>query len=299
MYNTHELISETTDTVKIDGKLQVDDVILTGGVNLEISKPLKAPDLTLGSEKLSDHISMLPSSTHLLRNTEINGQLSIDGINCINSAGRLLLDGVMETPGLVVSGISGLGNTVIGGGPGDIYSHKESGPVMLTVGTEDSNDFKLCVRGKIVSDGVENSGYSSFTLFHHAELEAGSPTGLASRLYEWTGIPRLTHPTTGAPVSDWKTLHHAHSLSSVKLAESGNSQRIAGILHDIAAEKNDDEFNIHGHVETRHKYHGDRELLRIAAAGDHLCWCVQGGHEFSGTMLSGLWTHYENGVDLG
>ena len=52
-------------------------------------------------------------------------------------------------------------------------------------------------------------------------------------------------------------------------------------------------------METRHKYHGERELLRIASAGDHCAWCVQGGHEFSGAMLSGLWTHYENGVDKG
>ena len=303
MFSTHELISETVDTVKIDGKLEVQTLTSSQGV-LEVDKNVKAPDFILGSEKISDHISMLEGSTHLEKDTVINGELEIDGINCSNSSGRLLLDAVVQTSGLSILENSIetaylAGSTVIGGGPGDVYIHKESGPVMLTVGTQDSNDFKLCVRGKIVSDGIENSGYSSFTLFHHAELEEGSPTGLAGRLYEWTGIPRLIHPTTGAPVSDWKTLHHAHSLSSVKLAESGNSQRIAGILHDIAAEKNDDEFNIHGHVETRHKYHGERELLRIAASGDHLCWCVQGGHEFSGTMLSGLWTHYENGVDQG
>ena len=189
---------------------------------------------------------------------------------------------------------------MLGGGEGHVYHHKDTGPVILTVGSQDSNDFQLCVRGKIVSAGIENSGYSSFTLFHHAELEEGSPAGLEGRLYEWTGIPRLSDPQTGAPVSDWKTLHHAHALSSVKLAESGNSQRIAGVLHNVAAQKEDDEFNIHApHGETRHKYHGERELLRIAASGDHLCWCLEGGHEFSGQMLSGLWTHYENGVELG
>ena len=124
-------------------------------------------------------------------------------------------------------------------------------------------------------DGVENSGYSSFTLFHHCELEEGSPTGLTGRIFEWTGIPRLIHPTTGAPISNWYTLHHAHALSSVKLAESHNSQRIAGILHDVAAEKEDTEFNIHGHHgQTIHKYHGERELIRIASAGDHCCWTV-------------------------
>ena len=295
------MISETVDTVKIDGKLQIDDVLLTGSSGLlECNKIVKALDFIVGSENLSDHVTMLASSTRLEKDTIINGALSIDGINCSNSSGRLILDAVVQTSGIAIGEDAYLsGNTVIGGGANDVYIHKDSGPVMLTVGTQDSNDFKLCVRGKIVSDGIENSGYSSFTLFHHAELESGSPTGLSGRLYEWTGIPRLTHPTTGAPVNDWKTLHHAHSLSSVKLAESHNSQRIAGIFHDVAGEKNETEFNIHGHVETRHKYHGERELLRIASAGDHLCWTVMGGHEFSGTMLSGVWTHYENGVELG
>ncbi len=85
----------------------------------------------------------------------------------------------------------------------------------------------------------------------------------------------MIHPNTGIPVNNWKTLHHAHSLCSVKLAESKNSKRIAGVLHEVAAEKEDDEFNIYApHGETRHKFHGERELLRLAAAGDHLIWTV-------------------------
>ena len=75
VFNTHELISETVDTVKIDGKLQVKDATLSsnGGV-LEVDKTLKAPDLIVGSGVLSEHISMLASSTRLLQNTEISGE---------------------------------------------------------------------------------------------------------------------------------------------------------------------------------------------------------------------------------
>jgi len=93
----------------------------------------------------------------------------------------------------------------------------------VTIGAHDSNDYRLCVRGRIVSAGIDNSGYSSYTLFHHCELEEGSATGLVGRLFEWTGIPRLIHPVTGAEINTWKELHAAHSLSSVKLCQGHNS----------------------------------------------------------------------------
>ena len=171
---------------------------------------------------------------------------------------------------------------------------------LVTIGKEDSDDFQLCVRGRIISDGIKNSGYSSYTLFHHCELEEGSPANLQGRLFEWTGIPRLTHPVTGAAVNNWKELHGAHSLSSVKLCTQHNSQRIAGVLHEVCAYKDSNTFNIYGpHGETRHKFHGERDLLRIEAAGDRLCWAVIGTYEMSPNLLSGMWTKYENGVEQG
>ena len=156
------------------------------------------------------------------------------------------------------------------------------------------------MRGRIIAKGLENNGYSSYTLFHHCELETGNVTGLSGRCFSWTGIPRLTDPANGAPINDWRTLHHAHALSSVVLSTEHNSPRIAGVLHEVCAETNSDEFNIYSaHGETVHAYHGERPLLRIASCGDHLCWVVQGAHELSHTALSGKWTRYENGVEQG
>ena len=71
-------------------------------------------------------------------------------------------------------------------------------------------------------------------------------------------------------------------------------------MHEVCAAKNTTEFNIYApHGETRHKYHGQRDLLRIAGGGDHLVWTVQGTQELSHTMLSGMWERFEAGVKTG
>ena len=189
-----------------------------------------------------------------------------------------------------------LGDVVVFGGD----KHDKFPNCLVTVGAHSSNEFQLCVRGRIISDGIDNSGFSSYTLFHHCELEEGSPANLNGRLFEWTGIPRLIHPQTGVSINDWRSLHGAHSLSSVKLCTGHNSQRVAGVLHEVCAYENSDKFNIYGpHGETRHKYHGERDLLRIAGGGDRLCWAVKGVYEMSPNLLSGMWTKYENGVVKG
>ncbi len=306
----HDLISETVDTVQIDGKLQVDQAIFEfseDGNRLEIDKKIQVPNIIIGEQKFTDHIS-LGNSTTFKKDVYIQApkQLSIHGktLDVDGQTGRLRVSTVIQASGLAVrnslNDSAYFGDVVVvGGGLGGQYD-SETGPVSVTIGTSDSNDFKLCVRGRIICDGLDNSGFSSFTLFHHAELEQGSPTGLTGRLFRWSGIPRLIHPSTGAEINDWKTLHLAHSLSSVELATEHNSKRIAGILHDVCAEKEDITFSIHApHGQTTHKYHGERELLRIASSGDHLAWVCQGGHELSHTMLSGLWTKYSNGVDEG
>ncbi len=56
-FNQHELISETEDTVVIDGKLQIGEALLSYDSNtLESDRKIKAPNLILGDHKISDHI---------------------------------------------------------------------------------------------------------------------------------------------------------------------------------------------------------------------------------------------------
>lgn len=143
-----------------------------------------------------------------------------------------------------------------------------------------------------------NTGYSQFTHFHTAELEADIDVlPLIGRVFSWTGIPRMTSET-GAEINDWKTLHHAHALSSVQLSDSYNDRRTAGILHEIAAEKNATTFEIPtDHGSLQHVYHGARILTRLASGGDHLVWCVKGGVELTPDVLGGSYVRYVNGVE--
>jgi hypothetical protein len=70
---------------------------------------------------------------------------------------------------------------------------------------------------------------------------------LANRVFEWTGIPRVQDPETGAAVGNWKDLHSGHALSSVQLCTGHNSKAVAGVLHNIAASLGDTTFVIYGH----------------------------------------------------
>ena len=67
---------------------------------------------------------------------------SASDIPCINARE---LSSELQTTGINVAGFEDVAHigdqTVIGGGAGHVYSHKETGPVLLTVGSQDSNNY--------------------------------------------------------------------------------------------------------------------------------------------------------------
>jgi hypothetical protein len=172
----------------------------------------------------------------------------------------------------------------------------------LTIGSTtsfagDKNAYRLCVRGKLICK-ASNTGYTNYTLFHCVEQEGSVDAGqLENRVFEWTGIPRVQDPETGAAVGNWKDLHSGHALSSVQLCTGHNSKAVAGVLHNVAAAQGDTTFLIHGaHGDNEHEYHGERPLLRVASSGDHLVWCVKGSAELHPELLSGRYEKFVNGV---
>ena len=72
-YSQHELITETDDTVEINGDLKVKDATLSYSENALVSdKKLKVPNLILGEEKLLDHFLLTDSETTMKKDTTIN-----------------------------------------------------------------------------------------------------------------------------------------------------------------------------------------------------------------------------------
>jgi hypothetical protein len=166
----------------------------------------------------------------------------------------------------------------------------------------DDNAKKLNVPQLVVAGNI--LAYKShfqavnYSLSHHCETdEERLWDDFEGRLVSYTGESGGNH--NAVAITDWKSGHMQHALSTVKLCTVREDVNWAGIVAGLTADKDATEIHIHREISHFQPYHGNRQTIEVVDRGDCMVYMVIPLAEeipVDHVMLSGKYQKYVNAV---